>query len=83
MQGREFRLAQQRQTRQRGPAGHGSGIDALQALGIGRRGQRLAQDLRKPGKQLRLAFGRLARLERVVMIRHDEFPKLGSIARRL
>ena len=83
VQGREFRLAQHRQARQRGAAGHGSGIDALQPLGIGRRGQRLAQHVRKPGKQLRLAIGRLARLERIVMICHDEFPRLGSIARRL
>ena len=70
VQGREFRLAQHRQMRQRGPAGHRSGIDAPQALGIGRRGQRLAQDVRQPGEQLRLAFGRLARFKRVIMIGH-------------
>ena len=70
VQGREFRLAQHRQARQRGPAGHGSRIDALQALGIGRRGHRLAQHVRQPGKQLRLALGRLARFKGVVMVGH-------------
>src|SRR5439155_98697 len=42
VQGREFRLAQHWHARQCSPAGHGSGVDGLEALGIGRRGERLA-----------------------------------------
>ena len=70
VQGRELRFAQHGKARQCGARGDGSGIDALEALGIGGGGQRLAQHIRQAGKQLGLAFGRRARFESVVVFGH-------------
>ena len=71
VQGRQVGFAQHRQARQRGPAGDVGGIDALEALGIGRRRHRLAQHVRQPRKQVGLAFGGLARFKGVVVVGHE------------
>ena len=74
VQGREFRLAQHRQAGQRRPAGDAGGIDALEALGIGRRRHRLAQHVRQPRKQLRLAHRGGAGFAGVIMVGHLVVP---------
>ena len=70
VQGRQVGLAQHRQARQRGPAGDIGGIDAPEALGIGRCGHRLAQHARQPRKQVSFPFRGLTRFKGVVVVSH-------------
>ena len=70
MQGREVGFAQHRQARQRSAAGEPSGIDALEAFRIGWRCHRLAQHVRQPREQVRLALSGIAGFKGVVMVGH-------------